>query len=116
MFLGSRVDVIWPVVPSVAAVTGDPGPGLPTPEKMDVFKLNHSVWFRTLKASPRICREKRSLSLVFLKMEKFQLLKPGLRKISRPVFPSEPFCGWAKASGLNHSNRVCVSGSTGRPV
>src|SRR5262245_19940317 len=106
MFLGSRVEFTWPLVPRVAAVTCDPGfaPEIP------VMMPAHCVWLKVLKVSRRNWVVMRSEILVFLNSEMSQLLMPGPYKMPFPVVPRDPLSGRANTRGLKYSSRDFLAG------
>src|SRR5262249_42827916 len=53
-------------------------------------------WLNVLYVSARNCREKRSLIFVFLKMDIFQTLSPGVLTVFLPALASAPNCAWTK--------------------
>src|ERR1700719_146148 len=83
MILGSKAEVTRPKLPSVKVLS----------------TLLNCVWFQVLKVSRRNSKRlpRDSLSVKFLKSERFQFWRPGPRRALWPMVPNVPNVGTPKA-------------------
>src|SRR5258705_2924201 len=94
MILGSKAEVTRPKLPSVKVLS----------------TLLNCVWFQVLKVSTRSSKRlpRDSLSVKFLKSERFQFCRPGPRRALWPMLPNLPKVGRLKADLRYHIGLPCA--------